>query len=132
MSVHSTHYDDPEEYERDLKHEYAREQYEQDHGIEDDIPFYTDDPDDPHWKCENCAYFKELHIRKRIIKAYPKDCISGMVTKADSAFYSMQVVPSWNEFIPINICTLLNCECDDDGHCCDFEEIGDAENWIGL
>lgn len=33
MSVHSTHYDDPEEYERDLAFEYRREQWEQDHGI---------------------------------------------------------------------------------------------------
>lgn len=31
MSVHSTHYDDPEEYERDLAFEYRREQWEQDH-----------------------------------------------------------------------------------------------------
>lgn len=31
MSVHSTHYDESEEYERDLKWEYRREQWEQDH-----------------------------------------------------------------------------------------------------
>jgi hypothetical protein len=31
MSVHSTYYEDPEEYERDLHFEYRREQYEQDH-----------------------------------------------------------------------------------------------------
>lgn len=39
MSVHSNHYDDPEEYERDLKAEYRQEQWEQDHEIV--IPFYT-------------------------------------------------------------------------------------------
>ena len=35
MSVHSTHYEDEEEYERDLKFEYRKEQWEQDH--EEDI-----------------------------------------------------------------------------------------------
>lgn len=39
MSVHNTHYDDPEEYERDLKWEYRREQWKQDHGIINDLPF---------------------------------------------------------------------------------------------
>ena len=39
MSVHSTNYDDPEEYERDLKWEYRKEQWEQDHGIINDLPF---------------------------------------------------------------------------------------------
>lgn len=31
MSVHSTYYKDEEEYERDLKWEYRKEQWEQDH-----------------------------------------------------------------------------------------------------
>ena len=35
MSVHSTYYEDEEEYERDLRFEYRKEQYEQDHGIHD-------------------------------------------------------------------------------------------------
>lgn len=32
MSVHSTHYDDPDEYERDLRWEYR--------GEDEQIPFY--------------------------------------------------------------------------------------------
>lgn len=42
MSVHSTHYDDPEEYKRDLEFEYRKEQYEQDHGI----PFFMEGIED--------------------------------------------------------------------------------------
>ena len=34
MSVHSTHYDDPDEYERDLRWEYRKG------NEEDKIPFY--------------------------------------------------------------------------------------------
>ena len=51
MSVHSNHYEDPEEYERDLRAEYAREEYEERHGIE--IPFYTH-----QFVCQECEYFK--------------------------------------------------------------------------
>lgn len=46
MSVHSNHYEDPEEYERDLRSEYAREEYEQTHGI----PFYYPENDDPDYQ----------------------------------------------------------------------------------
>lgn len=46
MSVHSTHYDDPEEYERDLKWEYRKEQWEQDHGIIDDLPYSDEEWED--------------------------------------------------------------------------------------
>lgn len=47
MSVHSTHYDDPEEYERDLAFEYRREQWEQDHPNElQDIDYLTESPQD--------------------------------------------------------------------------------------
>lgn len=34
MSVHSTYYADEEEYERDLRWEYRKEQWEQDHPDE--------------------------------------------------------------------------------------------------
>lgn len=45
MSVHSTHYDDPEEYERDLAFEYRREQWEQDHPEElQDIDYQINPP----------------------------------------------------------------------------------------
>lgn len=40
MSVHSTHYDNDEEYERDLKFEYRREQWEKEH--QDDMGDYPD------------------------------------------------------------------------------------------
>lgn len=59
MSVHSNHYDDPEEYERDLKYEYRKEQYEQSHGPIGDIPFYKE----PN-RCEECEYCMAAKIRK--------------------------------------------------------------------
>ena len=47
MSVHSTHYDDPEEYERDLAFEYRRKQWEQDHPEElQDIDYQINPPQD--------------------------------------------------------------------------------------
>jgi hypothetical protein len=47
MSVHSTYYEDEEEYERDLKWEYRREQWEQDHPEElQDIDYLTESPQD--------------------------------------------------------------------------------------
>lgn len=56
MSVHSTYYEDRDEYERDLRYEYRKE----------DMPFYTDEPDDPHWQCENCAKCEECACGEEI------------------------------------------------------------------
>ena len=30
------------------------------------LPFYTDDPDDPHWRCENCAKCEECACGEEI------------------------------------------------------------------
>lgn len=32
-----------------------------------DMPFYTDDLDDPHWSCPNCGYCQEIKIFRRYI-----------------------------------------------------------------
>ena len=33
----------------------------------EDIPFYTDDVDDPHWRCENCGHCMTFNAMKPII-----------------------------------------------------------------
>lgn len=47
MSVHSNHYEDPEEYERDLKWEYRRE---------DNGQYYHEDIEEPAPTCGDCAH----------------------------------------------------------------------------
>ena len=44
--------------DEEYRSSYAKEQWEQDHPY-GDTPFYTDDPDDPHWRCENCSRYDE-------------------------------------------------------------------------
>jgi len=125
MSVHSTHYDDPDEYRRDLEYEYRKEQYEQTHGIVGDMPFYTDDPDDPHWRCENCGHCKSFNARKPVIhfsnyiddKGYVHNNPDKPVKENLSARWSFD-----EEYIPGNICELTHNQVMDDDYCEDFEE----------
>ena len=56
MSVHSNHYDDPNEYERDLRYEYRTEQA----GL---YHYDDDEPTIPY--CEECIYCKEVMIWER-------------------------------------------------------------------
>lgn len=126
MSVHSTHYDNQEEYERDLKYEYRKEQYEQDHGIIEDLPFYTDDPDDPHWRCENCGHCKEYKMFKRIINQHPRYWMNDtdVVRHEDHTQYTLWVTRDWKhrEMESIWMCELDRTEHLDDDFCDDFKE----------
>ena len=126
MSVHSTHYDDPEEYERDLKWEYRREQWEQDHGIIDDLPFYTDDPDDPHWRCENCGHCKSFNARKPIISFRNWVDDKGYVHNNPDRPTPQNLYAMWSvkeEYIPGNICELTHNQVMDDDYCEEFIEV---------
>lgn len=126
MSVHSTHYDDPEEYERDLKWEYRKEQWEQDHGIIDDLPFYTDDPDDPHWRCENCAHCKEFKMYKRVIKNHPLYWFDkNNIQHEDRGTYTLFVRPDWEkrEMESVWLCEIDRTEHMDDDYCEEFIEV---------
>lgn len=126
MSVHSTHYDDPEEYERDLKWEYRREQWEQDHGIIDDLPFYTDDPDDPHCRCENCGHCKSFNARKPVISFRNWVDDKGYVHNNPDRPTPQNLYARWSskeEYIPANICELTNNQVMDDDCCEEFIEV---------
>lgn len=126
MSVHSTHYDDLEEYERDLKWEYRREQWEQDHGIIDDLPFYTDDPDDPHWRCENCGHCKSFNARKPVISFRNWVDDKGYVHNNPDRPTPQNLYAMWSvkeEYIPGNICELTHNQVMDDDYCEEFIEV---------
>lgn len=125
MSVHSTHYDDPEEYERDLRFEYRKEQYEQDHGIVGDMPFYTDDPDDPHWRCERCAYCKTFNLRKPIIHFHTHVDDKGYVHNNPEKPVKENFTAMWSldgDYVSGNICMLTHNQVMDDDFCADFSE----------
>ena len=125
MSVHSTHYDNPEEYERDLRAEYAREQYEQTHGPIGDMPFYTDDPDDPHWKCENCGHCKEYKVFKRIIKEHPRyfyESKESLHKQEDKTCYTLWVAKERTEYESVWLCEVDRFEHMDDDYCEEFIE----------
>lgn len=126
MSVHSTHYDDPEEYERDLRAEYAKEEYEERHGIVKDIPFYTDDPEDPHWICENCAHCKSFNARKPVIAFRTWVDDKGYVHNNKDKPVKENLYARWSfneEYIPANLCERTNNQVMDDDFCEEFEEV---------
>lgn len=125
MSVHSNHYDDPDEYERDLRYEYRKEQYEQTHGISGDMPFYTDDPDDPHWKCENCAHCKEFQALKPIIHFSNYIDDKGYVHNNPEKPVRQNLTAMWSKdkYVTANLCEVSNHQVLDDDYCSDFEEV---------
>ena len=90
------------------------------------LPFYTDDPDDPHWRCENCGHCKFVKIHKRIIDYHPEmyHDNNGIQHKNKNVG---TVWVTWDraEFEEVQICELLNCETYDDQFCEDFIEQGD-------
>jgi len=123
MSVHSNHYDDPEEYRRDLQYEYRQEQWEQDHGIE---AFCTDDADKPHYRCENCKHCKLFNARKPIIAFMKYVDDEGYVHNNPDKPTRDNLYARWsyeNEYIPSNLCELTNNQMMDDDYCEDFEEV---------
>ena len=87
------------------------------------LPFYTDDPDDPHWKCGNCAHCKWVKIHKRIVNFHPQQRMDdkGIIHKNGRAG-TVWVTWDRTEFEDVQICELLNCETYDDQFCADFIE----------
>lgn len=125
MSVHSTYYADEEEYERDLKWEYRKEQWEQDHGIIDDLPFYTDDPNDPHWRCENCAHCREFHALKPIIHFSDYVDEKGYVHNNPEKPVRQNLCAMWSndKYVMANLCEVSNHQVLDDDYCEEFIEV---------
>ena len=90
----------------------------------EDIPFYTDDPDDPHWRCENCAHCKAYSALKPIIhfNKYVDD--KGYVHNNPEKPTRQNLTAIWSrdKYIPANLCEISNHQVLDDDYCSDFEE----------
>lgn len=75
-----------------------------------DMPFYTDDPDDPHWNCTNCGNCQEIKIFKRVIHE-----VNGRV----------KVTENPNEYVSIYVCKLAERETEETEYCAEFKEKGE-------
>ncbi len=112
MSVHSNHYESEEEYLRDLRSEYAREQYEMYH-------YDDDESEEDFCICVNCIHCKELKIYKRcgryLAPEYTDEPEGKVVIYSNKRVYTDSLV-----------CTnednrLYMTEVDEDDTCCNFE-----------
>lgn len=89
---------------------------------------YTDDPDDPHWCCENCKHCRKYTIRKRVIDSHPLmwEDKNGIIHK-DESNQTLYITPRLGEFEDIWLCEVDRCEHDDTFCCEDFQEKEDKE-----
>lgn len=104
---------------------YAREQWEQNHP-EEALPFYTDDADDPHWRCENCGHCKEYKVFKRIIKEHPRyfyESKESLHKQEDKTCYTLWVAKERTEWESVWLCEVDKTEHFDDDYCEEFIEI---------
>lgn len=92
----------------------------------DELPFYTDDPDDPHWKCENCGHCKEYKVFKRIIKEHPRyfyESKESLHKQEDKTCYTLWVAKERTEWESVWLCEVDKTEHFDDDYCEEFIEI---------
>ena len=86
---------------------------------------YTDDPDDPHWRCENCAHCKTYHAMKPIIhfSNYVDD--KGYVHNNPDKPVRQNLCAIWSrdKYVLANLCEVSNHQVLDDDYCSDFEEV---------
>lgn len=118
MSVHSTYYEDPEEYERDLRWEYRKE----------NMPFYDDDPDIELYsdmRCEKCKYCKEYKIRERIIKTHPEYHTDNRGIRHENHKIYINYITTGHEMESVWLCEIDHCEHYDDDYCDKFENKKD-------
>lgn len=92
----------------------------------DDLPFYTDDPDDPHWKCENCGHCKEFKMYKRIIMTHPEYFHDENNIRHENRRVYVNYVTS--DYVKREMESIWMCELDhrehmDDDYCEEFIEV---------
>ena len=89
------------------------------------LPFYTDDPDDPHWRCENCKHCKQFNALKPIIRFSEYVDDKGYVHNNPEKPVRQNLMAMWSrdKYIPANICEVSNHQVLDDDYCSDFEEV---------
>lgn len=111
--------------DEEYRSSYAKEQWEQDHPYED-APFYTDDPDDRHWRCQNCGHCKRFNARRPVVvfTSYVDD--KGYVhNNPEQPHSSRNYYARWSfddEYIPGKICMLTHNQVMDDDYCEEFIE----------
>lgn len=92
----------------------------------EELPFYTDDPDDPHWRCENCGHCKEYKVFKRIIKEHPRyfyESKESLHKQEDKTCYTLWVAKERTEWESVWLCEVDKTEHFDDDYCEEFIEI---------
>ena len=106
-----------------------KEKWEESH-YSDEIPFYTDDPDDPHWRCENCGHCKQFKAFRPIIKFSTYVDENGYVHNNPNKPIPENLFARWNvdhDYIKANICELTASQVFDDDYCEEFMEEDDTE-----
>ena len=90
----------------------------------EEAPFVTDDPEDPHWRCENCAHCKEYQAMKPIIRFSNYVDDKGYVHNNPERPVRQNLMATWddNKYVPANLCEVSNHQVLDDDYCSDFEE----------
>lgn len=91
----------------------------------EELPFYTDDPDDPHWRCERCAYCKTFNLRKPIIHFHTYIDDKGYVHNNPEKPVKENFTAMWSldgDYVSGNICMLTHNQVMDDDFCADFSE----------
>ena len=95
----------------------------------DDYPedeYYTDDADDPHWRCENCNHNKCFQMYKRVIKNHPFYWFDkNNIQHEDRGTYTLFVRPDYEkrEMEDVWLCEIDHREHMDDDFCDSFEEV---------
>lgn len=92
---------------------------------EDSLPFYTDDPDDPHWRCENCGHCMTFQARKPKVgfrvwvddKGYVHNNKNKPIPENLYAYQSYDA-----EYVTANICMITHNQVMDDDYCEEFQE----------
>lgn len=91
----------------------------------EELPFYTDDPDDPHWRCERCAYCKTFNLRKPIIHFHTHVDDKGYVHNNPEKPVKENLTAMWSleeNYVLGNICELTHNQVMDDDYCAEFRE----------
>ena len=65
--------------------------------------------------CEDCRYYKEYKIHKRILN-YTHPCKEHGI-KTDKTRAVITICRDFSDFEPVDICERLKCECAEDGWC---------------
>lgn len=108
-----------EEYEQAMRWECRDDYY-------DDMPIYTDDHGDPHWRCENCKHCKTVRLLKPVLGFHDWLDDKGYLHNNPKKPIVENLYALWSpdgEYRDANLCEISNSQVYDDDFCDDFEEI---------